>query len=254
MSGYGMGRLRRALSLRRPTAARAVELPDAAPDPKLGLPSAGALQAGAPLPLPDPKLAAENDDAQPPPGSCAAVPAEERWSFDNPPPWHRQFSVRCRAAAGRTNARWRSHRSRAPWCQAGSAHSLHIQRQGFLGADEQKGGLAGARDDSGRDHLRRPQLHHHQGARRAARARPAASSKGPRRLRPLRRSAAGADDGHHAVAVHGDVADRVRPAQGPHRAHDAARLEARAVHAAGMLPPAPALHSHVPPLCCRLLL
>ncbi len=161
MSGYGMGRLRRALSLRRPTAARAVELPNAAPNPKLGLPSAGALQAGAPLPLPDPKLAAENDDAQPPPGSCAAALAEERWSFDNPPPWHRQFSVRAAGPRLAAQPRWRSHRSRAPWCQASSAHSLHTLHQRPPGTDMQKGGPAGARDDSGRDHLRCPQLHHH---------------------------------------------------------------------------------------------
>lgn len=81
MSGYA-GRLRRALSLRRPVAAPAVELLSAAPDPKLPSPD--------PRPaLPDPKLATENDA----PSECSAPPVQELWSFDNPPPWHKQFTV-----------------------------------------------------------------------------------------------------------------------------------------------------------------
>ncbi len=74
MSGYA-GRLRRALSLRRPVAAPAVELLSAAPDPKLPLPDLR-------LALPDPKLAAENDK----PSECSASTVQELWSFDNPPP------------------------------------------------------------------------------------------------------------------------------------------------------------------------
>lgn len=47
-------------------------------------------------------------------------------------------------------------------------------------------------------------------------------------------SAAGADDGHHAVAVDGHVADRFRPAEGIHRAAHTAGVAPCAVYAAGV--------------------
>ena len=86
--------LRRALSLRRPVPAPAVELPAAgAPDPKLR-----ALEATAPQLL-DPKLGLEREDDEAHRSTEACeVPLEERWTFDNPPPWHRQFTVRAPAA------------------------------------------------------------------------------------------------------------------------------------------------------------
>lgn len=88
MSSYARS-LRRALSLRRPAPLPAVELPATEQaDPKLR-----ALEVAAP-PLLDPKLAPERDDEGPHPNQACKVPLEERWTFDNPPPWHRQFTVR----------------------------------------------------------------------------------------------------------------------------------------------------------------
>ena len=94
MSSYARS-LRRALSLRRPAPAPAVELPAAEEaDPKLH-----ALETTAPQLL-DPKLAPERDEEGPRSIEASGVPLEERWTFDNPPPWHRQFTVRTGGLGG----------------------------------------------------------------------------------------------------------------------------------------------------------
>ena len=232
MSSYARS-LRRALSLRRPAPAPAVELPAVEEaDPKLR-----ALEATDPQLL-DPKLAPERDDEGPRSIQASEVPLEERWTFDNPPPWHRQFTVRSGGLGGRLVCNLciivmsRFGSAAPPFCFR-TAQSC----------SKQHGALAGARHGGGGGRLCGAEFHHHQGAFRVL-ASTFCSSEVMFALCVLlttladllrwTRPAAGADDGHHAVTVDGHVADRVRPAEGVHRAAHAAGLAPCAVHAAGV--------------------
>lgn len=156
MSSYARS-LRRALSLRRPAPVLAVELPAAEEaDPKLR-----ALEATAPQLL-DPKLAPERDDEAPRSIEASEVPLEERWTFDNPPPWHRQFTVRPGGLGGQlvcnlcTIVMWQFGVAAPPSC--------FRPPQSCQRCSEQLCALAGARHGGRGGRLRGAEFHHHQGA------------------------------------------------------------------------------------------